>query len=144
MPNVTAIQDRPSSAEKPRPVFLDVPDPSADAVHAARHEFRALLDKAAVHPDAADAAELVFSEIVTNALEHGRRGAKIGIAVTVTATTIAMAVTDMPRRARRPAYADPELHGRGMLLIRALATITETKGPGWRTTTAVIQIGEPA
>lgn len=142
MNGATTLQERPGSAERPSPTFLDIEAPDANAITNTRHELRALLNKASVHPHVADAAELVFSELATNALEHGQSGARIGIAATTTATTIAIAVTDMPRPGNRPSYADPEQHGRGMLLAQALATITHTQGPGWHTVTAVIQIGE--
>jgi anti-sigma regulatory factor (Ser/Thr protein kinase) len=85
---------------------------------------------------------LILSELVTNALLHARQGARIGVAVTATATRIAMAVTDTPKPGRRCTYQDPDQHGRGMILVRRLAVVTETGGAGWHTVTAVIQTGE--
>lgn len=71
--------------------------------------------------EAAEVAELLLSEIVTNALIHTRHGA----VVTVTAgpEKVRVEVRDFMSDAPRPYVpnADDGTHGRGLVLVRSLA-----------------------
>lgn len=72
-------------------------------------------------PEAAEVAELLLSEVVTNALIHTRHGA----VVTVTAgpEKVRVEVRDFMSGAPRPYVpnADDGTHGRGLVLVRSLA-----------------------
>ncbi|MBB6171952.1 anti-sigma regulatory factor (Ser/Thr protein kinase) [Nocardiopsis mwathae] len=74
----------------------------------------------------ADEAELVVSELVTNALRHSRSGAggDVDIALTRRPGAILIEVTDegplVPGTLPRPCQADPDrVHGRGLALVEA-------------------------
>ncbi|WP_326700719.1 ATP-binding protein [Streptomyces sp. NBC_01754] len=73
-------------------------------------------------PEETDTAELLLSELVTNALIHTRNGA----AVTVTSAPgrLRVEVRDFVTRQAPAPYvpnADDGTHGRGLLLVRSLA-----------------------
>ncbi|QNE79070.1 ATP-binding protein [Streptomyces finlayi] len=73
-------------------------------------------------PEAAEVAELLLSEVVTNALIHTRHGA----VVTVTAgpEKVRVEVRDFMSGAAPKPYvpnADDGTHGRGLILVRSLA-----------------------
>jgi anti-sigma regulatory factor (Ser/Thr protein kinase) len=90
------------------------------AVGAIRHRLRAALDRWGV-PELADTAELLASELVTNALVHTAKGA-VFEAVLTPGRRLRIEVHDgtarMPGR-RTP--ADHATSGRGLLLVEALA-----------------------
>ncbi|MDH6543367.1 ATP-binding protein [Streptomyces lavendulae] len=71
--------------------------------------------------ETSDVAELLVTELVTNALVHTEQGAEV--AVTLVAARLRVEVRDF--NARRPApyvtSADDGTHGRGLVLVQALA-----------------------
>ncbi|MFI1887795.1 ATP-binding protein [Streptomyces jumonjinensis] len=83
---------------------------------------------------AVDSAELIISELVTNAIENGS-GCSVGFSISYAGTTVRIEVADgshsRPRVSRR---GDPyEEHGRGMVLIEYLASAWGTSEDGTRT-----------
>jgi anti-sigma regulatory factor (Ser/Thr protein kinase) len=71
-------------------------------------------------PDVVDTAELLVSELATNALRHG--GSGFAVTVSTTATQVLVEVTDngpgLPRK-RNPAPL--ESSGRGLQIVEAIA-----------------------
>ncbi len=90
------------------------------AVGEVRRELREFLRHRS-GPERIEAAELLVSELVTNALIHTRHGA----VVTATATPAALRVEVQDFEADLPApyvpNADDGTHGRGLILVRSLA-----------------------
>ena len=74
------------------------------------------------HPEATDVAELLLSELVTNALIHTRQGAVV--TVTAAPAGLRVEVRDfVPDRRPVPCVpnADDGTHGRGLVLVDSLA-----------------------
>ena len=108
--------------------------PLGEVTVAGRPECVAVLRGAAqalvalVAPEAADAAELVCSELGGNAVRHSRSG-EPGQTMTLhvhdEGETVRLALTDRGSRGARPQIAvsaDPlELHGRGLFLVQAIS-----------------------
>lgn len=71
--------------------------------------------------DTAEAAELLITELVTNALVHTDQGAEVS--VSLGATRLRVEVRDYAARRPRPYVpaADHGTHGRGLLLVQELA-----------------------
>ncbi|MCX5375143.1 ATP-binding protein [Streptomyces sp. NBC_00091] len=71
--------------------------------------------------EVADVAELLITELVTNALVHTEQGAEVS--ATVRAGRLRVEVRDHTARLPRPYVpsADDGTHGRGLLLVQALA-----------------------
>ncbi|GHA02074.1 ATP-binding protein [Streptomyces spiroverticillatus] len=90
------------------------------AVADARHALRELL-RTWGRPDCADVAELLTSELVTNALIHTESDAEL--TATLAASTLRVEVHDHLSRMPEPQLAscDENTHGRGLLLVQALA-----------------------
>ena len=92
------------------------------AVGAVRHRLRAALGTWGV-PELADTAELLTSELVTNALLHTTRGAVFDAVLTAD-LRLRIEVQDgtarLPGRRREPA-AESATSGRGLFLVEALA-----------------------
>ncbi|MFF3808191.1 ATP-binding protein [Streptomyces sp. NPDC002032] len=90
------------------------------AVGEVRRALRELL-RHRCRADAADVAELLVTELVTNALVHTDQGAEVS--VRLAATRLRVEVRDY--HARRPTpyvtSADDGTHGRGLVLVQALA-----------------------
>ncbi|MBT2405081.1 MULTISPECIES: ATP-binding protein [unclassified Streptomyces] len=72
-------------------------------------------------PDTAEVAELLITELVTNALVHTGQGAEVS--ATLDATRLRVEVRDYANRPPRPYVpsADDGTHGRGLVLVQALA-----------------------
>ncbi|RPK36549.1 Histidine kinase-, DNA gyrase B-, and HSP90-like ATPase [Streptomyces sp. ADI91-18] len=72
-------------------------------------------------PDTADAAELLITELVTNALVHTEQGAEVS--ASLAADRLRVEVRDYANRRPRPYVptADDGTHGRGLVLVQALA-----------------------
>ncbi|MEU8761716.1 ATP-binding protein [Streptomyces sp. NPDC048659] len=107
-------------ARQPTQLLRRVGRTDLTAVPEVRHALRAFLATWGA-PGAGDVAELLTSELVTNALIHTGDGAVV--TATVEPEQLRVEVRDFvpglrPPRAR-PADDDP--HGRGLLLVRALA-----------------------
>ncbi|WP_448332329.1 ATP-binding protein [Streptomyces sp. DSM 41534] len=113
------------------------PDPNDPVVHegrvdyvptaisvtrARRHAARLIADWG--HPALADDVSLIVSELATNAMRHGSiPGRLFRVQLTLTKTRLRIAVSD-PRGERlpRPRHPSPrDRHGRGLLIVRALA-----------------------
>ncbi|NML55372.1 ATP-binding protein [Streptomyces sp. R302] len=97
-------------------------DPMSVAV--ARRLVVAVLGRWELSEDLAERAELVVSELATNAIVHARTcGAPIRVAITRGEDDhIQVAVTDLDRRPLGPARTDPYAEGgRGLDLVAALS-----------------------
>jgi anti-sigma regulatory factor (Ser/Thr protein kinase) len=72
-------------------------------------------------PGIADIAELLTSELVTNALIHTENDAEV--TATLAASRLRVEVRDHLERLPEPLFADPDesTHGRGLFLVQALA-----------------------
>ncbi|MCX5203375.1 ATP-binding protein [Streptomyces sp. NBC_00237] len=90
------------------------------AVAEARRALRELLRHWG-QPDCTDVAELLTSELVTNALIHTESDAEL--TATLAASTLRVEVRDQLSRMPEPRLAscDENTHGRGLLLVQALA-----------------------
>lgn len=93
--------------------------PEAHEVGRARHWFRSCLRP--VPGAEADAAESVFAEVTSNAVQHGR--GRVTITVEFAGAAVFCAVRDggwrMPHLA--PPWQPDTEHGRGMVIVEALA-----------------------
>lgn len=83
--------------------------------------------------DETQAAELLISELLTNAVEHGR--GEMTLAVARTASALEITVADHGEAARSTSPGDPDEHGRGLAIVAAIAQdLSIDKTPeGWRT-----------
>ncbi|MEV7176104.1 ATP-binding protein [Kitasatospora sp. NPDC093679] len=91
------------------------------AVGAVRRRLRAVLDRWGIPPERADTAELLASELITNALVHTRAGAVFDAELTpdgLLRIEVRDAATGLPGRRAPGEYATS---GRGLLLVEALA-----------------------
>ncbi|WP_420706912.1 ATP-binding protein [Streptomyces sp. NRRL F-2664] len=90
------------------------------AVSDVRRDLRELM-RHRCRTDATDVAELLITELVTNALVHTDRGAEVS--ASLTATRLRVEVRDRAARRPRPYVptADDGTHGRGLVLVEALA-----------------------
>ncbi|MDH6138361.1 anti-sigma regulatory factor (Ser/Thr protein kinase) [Kitasatospora sp. GP30] len=97
------------------------------SVGRARHAFRADADAWGIPEDTADTAELLLSELLTNACRYAKyppgRDISATWTLTPTAGLLRIEVSDANRRLPKPrqATADDEA-GRGLELLTALAT----------------------
>jgi anti-sigma regulatory factor (Ser/Thr protein kinase) len=93
--------------------------PRAREVGRARRWFRSCLSR--LPADDADAAEAVFAEVASNAVQHGR--GRVTVTVVLLGDTAHCAIRDfglrMPRLA--PPWRPDLEHGRGMVIVAALA-----------------------
>lgn len=67
--------------------------------------------------DEAQSAELVISELLTNAVEHGR--ADMTLAVARTESDLEIAVIDHGHATKSVTVNDPDEHGRGLAIVAA-------------------------
>ncbi|MFE6337544.1 ATP-binding protein [Streptomyces sp. NPDC057798] len=103
----------------------------AASVGLLRRRASALLAAWALDADARTTAELVISELLTNAVLHGR--GMMTLTITRTDPKLHLSVTDhgQPRTATPP--AEPDEHGRGLAIVAAVThdlRIDETPA-GW-------------
>ena len=110
--------DAGPAAPPPVRLSLTIP-PSARMVTEARHWFRDAL--AGWDPDRAADAESLFSEVATNAVQHGR--GQVTITVRLASEAVRCDVRDSGwRTPGRTCRHDPELEdGRGIAIVTALA-----------------------
>ncbi|MFE0440742.1 ATP-binding protein [Streptomyces nigra] len=82
--------------------------------------------------DETQAAELVISELLTNAVEHGHD--EMTLAVARTGSALEITVADHGRAGHRSRSDDPEEHGRGLAIVAAIAQdlIIDRATEGWR------------
>lgn len=108
------------TAQQPARMRRRVGHTERSAVGEVRRELREFLRQRS-GPEQVEAAELLLSELVTNALIHTRHGA----VVTATATPAALRVEVQDFEADLPApyvpNADDGTHGRGLILVQSLA-----------------------
>ncbi|MFH8410937.1 ATP-binding protein [Streptomyces sp. NPDC018019] len=76
---------------------------------------------AALTPAGADDAALVVSELVTNATLHARSGCRLRLSVAPGGHLTIEVHDDAPTRPRRRSAAASEEHGRGLVIVDALA-----------------------
>lgn len=90
------------------------------AVGEVRRDLRELM-RQRCRADAAEVAELLITELVTNALVHTDHGAEVS--ATLAATRLRVEVRDYAARRPRPYVpsADDGTHGRGLVLVQTLA-----------------------
>ncbi|MER5634946.1 ATP-binding protein [Streptomyces nitrosporeus] len=111
----------PRGRSRPERLYRRVGHTDLSAVGEVRGELRRFLRHRS-GPEETDTAELLLSELVTNALIHTRNGA----AVTVTSAPgrLRVEVRDFMTEGQPAPYvpnADDGTHGRGLLLVQSLA-----------------------
>ncbi|MFF0749461.1 ATP-binding protein [Streptomyces sp. NPDC004267] len=107
-------------AKQPTQLLRKVGGADLTAVPEVRHALRAMLGGWG-EPGATDVAELLTSELVTNALIHTGHGAVV--TATVDPEQLRVEVRDFVpglKQSRVP-HADDGTHGRGLVLVQALA-----------------------
>lgn len=92
-----------------------------EAPRAARDLLRGMAAQTGCAEGRVEQAALLVSELVTNAVLHGRTDV-VRLALAVDGRTVEVAVHDRSPDAPVPGDADPsDLHGRGLLLVERLA-----------------------
>nr|WP_043173221.1 ATP-binding protein [Streptomyces sp. NRRL B-24484] len=91
------------------------------AVGAVRRRLRAVLDRWGLPPERADVAELLTSELITNALVHTPTGAVFDAALTPEGLLRIEVRDGAPGLPGRRAPGEYATSGRGLLLVEALA-----------------------
>ncbi|GAA2814716.1 ATP-binding protein [Streptomyces showdoensis] len=118
-------------ARQPTQLLRRVGGADLTAVPEVRHALRAMLGAWGA-PGATDVAELLTSELVTNALIHTDEGAVV--TATVAPEQLRVEVRDFVTELHRPRvpHADDGTHGRGLVLVQALADSwgVENRGMG--------------
>lgn len=112
---------RPGEAPQPARMRRRVGHAERSAVGEVRRELREFL-RYRSGQEQTDAAELLVSELVTNALIHTRHGAVV--TATATAARLRVEVQDFASEDLPAPYvpnADDGTHGRGLILVRSLA-----------------------
>ncbi|GGP46977.1 ATP-binding protein [Streptomyces sindenensis] len=112
---------RPGEASQPARMRRRVGHAERAAVGEVRRELREFLRHRSGQ-EQTDAAELLVSELVTNALIHTRHGAVV--TATATAARLRVEVQDFASEDLPAPYvpnADDGTHGRGLILVRSLA-----------------------
>lgn len=92
-----------------------------------------LFSEWAMSVDEQSTAALVISELLTNAVQHGRD--EMTLVVVRTGFALGITVVDHGEAAETAAGGDPDEHGRGLAIVTAVARdvcIDET-ATGWRT-----------
>jgi anti-sigma regulatory factor (Ser/Thr protein kinase) len=121
---------------------LEIRTSDAGSPYRARHWLAWLLEIGRVTQDVIDSAVLAASELVTNALMHA--GGRVLVSAQVTEAGVRLVVHD---DAPATEWHEPEgglaEHGRGLILVRALATQLDiTTGHDGTTVTALIPDGD--
>ena len=107
----------PSRTDGPR-LLTWIVQPGEEAVHHGRAQIRASQHQWGLSQDTLEAAQLVISELITNALRYGH--APVHVQLRATPTTLYIEVADAsPYRPRRRAAASTDENGRGLLLVTA-------------------------
>jgi anti-sigma regulatory factor (Ser/Thr protein kinase) len=115
---VNATRDRGSGP--PRPAVLTLP-PELPSVRAARRFVQERCDGLGLSDERCDDALLLTSELVTNAVLHGR--SEVCVEVTASAELVRIAVLDENSRHPAPVREDHDaLDGRGLALVDAVAS----------------------
>ncbi|SCD39070.1 Anti-sigma regulatory factor (Ser/Thr protein kinase) [Streptomyces sp. Termitarium-T10T-6] len=112
---------RPGEASQPARMRRRVGHAERSAVGEVRRELREFLRHRSGQ-EQTDAAELLVSELVTNALIHTRHGAVV--TATATSARLRVEVQDFASEDLPAPYvpnADDGTHGRGLILVRSLA-----------------------
>ncbi|MFJ3235250.1 ATP-binding protein [Streptomyces sp. NPDC086787] len=107
----------------------------ADAAAHARRVVRSALDDWQVSDDDAHSVLLVASELVTNALQHAEPPVVLHVSRERAGPQVRVGVTDGgPRKQPRTSPRSPGEHGRGLLIVGALAIEHGTNSHAGRTT----------
>ncbi|WP_454335155.1 ATP-binding protein [Streptomyces glaucescens] len=104
----------------------------AESVGILRERASTLFAAWAMSDDAQAAAELVISELLTNAVLHGRD--TMTLAITRTGPTLDISVDDYGQITTMSPPCEPDEHGRGLAIVAAVSRdlqIVETPR-GWR------------
>ena len=101
------------------------------AVRIARRAVAQSCADAAAGPRCTDAAVLLTSELVTNALLHGQGRVRLGVSADDVLVRVRVG-NDDPRHPRAPAQRDTAESGRGLLILDELAAAwgVEDSAPG--------------
>ena len=145
-------------SEQPPPTPIGIPARVTDAacrlprdprsVGRARAVLRQQLAACRISGEVADSAELVLSELVTNAYRHAcAPGRQIGVRISIQGGALTVEVSDAdPTHPRAGGAADDDICGRGLFLVDALADDWGVQprpfGIG-KTVWAVIKLPEP-
>jgi anti-sigma regulatory factor (Ser/Thr protein kinase) len=98
-----------------------------DSISRARHFVRSVLPE--LPDETVRTAELLTSELATNAIVHGHTA--FDIEVTTSGPTVRVAVTDQCEQLPVLLSPDPsDVHGRGLLILERLASRWGTAGDG--------------
>lgn len=105
------------------PAFaLEVRAADANTPFRARHWLAWLLESAEVSQDTVDTALLVASELVTNAVVHGRPAGRVVVSAQVLDDGVRLVVHgDAPISRWREPGGEMDERGRGLVLVEALA-----------------------
>jgi len=116
--------------------------PSAPG-HARRH-VRATLGAWGLDGETAQSAEILTSELVTNAVQASQRGARVGLALRLPPGQVVVEVTDADPRPPVIAHAGPDAEaGRGLMLVQALSLKWwSERRPGGKAVLAVLAAPE--
>ncbi|MEU8772575.1 ATP-binding protein [Streptomyces sp. NPDC048606] len=119
-PSIEGGEPAPIAAAVGSEVRRSVRRSDLKAVGEVRRELRELM-RHRCRAEAADVAELLVTELVTNALVHTDHGAEVS--ASVRAARLRVEVRDFNPQRVRPFVpsADDGTHGRGLLLVEALA-----------------------
>lgn len=97
--------------------------PAAGSVAAGRRWVQNEAEVAGVGGDVLDVLEVLTSELVSNAVVHGPQDGVVRVRAHVLDDVIRVSVGDDSQVRPVPRAADPgDLHGRGLILVEALAT----------------------
>ncbi|MFT2016350.1 ATP-binding protein [Streptomyces sp. 796.1] len=121
-PDLSPTPLAPGSTDIPPREAFHLPAERA-AVSDARHRVRAWLSRKDVSEDARDTAQLVISELVTNAVVH-TSSTSISCVLQAVRGQLRIEVRDQGGCATRPVPRDAAMgdeHGRGLLLVETLA-----------------------
>ncbi|MFD9337655.1 ATP-binding protein [Streptomyces sp. NPDC060028] len=112
--------ERDGGAVDAREISRSVRRADLKAVGEVRRALRELM-RHRCQADTAEVAELLITELVTNALVHTDQGAEVS--ASLAATRLRVEVRDYAARRPRPHVpsADDGTHGRGLVLVQALA-----------------------
>jgi anti-sigma regulatory factor (Ser/Thr protein kinase) len=103
----------------------------ASSVARLRKHAGSMFGRWAMSDDERATAELVISELLTNAVVHGRD--MMTLAVAFTGSTLDIEVVDYGGAGKAVQRSGPDDHGRGLTIVAALSQLhIDAKATGWR------------